>query len=166
MFSIHSNLSGNNVPVDISGLIGQYAHGNEPSHHVAYLYNYVDKPYKSQKWLHKIMSELYTDAPDGLCGNEDCGQMSAWYVFSAMGFYPVNPADGKYVFGTPMLDRVELQIGEKPFEIVAHDLDDQHIYIQKIMLNGEKYDKTYITHNDLKKGGILEFYMSDTPNEK
>ena len=166
LFSIHSNLSGNNVPVDISGLIGQYAHGNEPSHHVAYLYNYVDKPYKSQKWLHKIMSELYTDAPDGLCGNEDCGQMSAWYVFSAMGFYPVNPADGKYVFGTPMLDRVELQIGEKPFEIVAHDLDDQHIYIQKIMLNGEKYDKTYITHNDLKKGGILEFYMSDTPNEK
>lgn len=164
LFSIHSGLSGNDVPIDISGLIGQYAHGNEPSHHVAYLYNYVGKPHKSQKWLHKIMSELYTDAPDGLCGNEDCGQMSAWYVFSAMGFYPVNPADGKYVFGTPMLDRVELQVGNKTFEIVAHNLDDEHIYIQRILLNGQEYDKPYITHNDLMEGGTLEFYMSDSPN--
>lgn len=163
LFSIHSGLSGDDVPIDISGLIGQYAHGNEPSHHVAYLYNYVGKPHKSQKWLYKIMSELYTDAPDGLCGNEDCGQMSAWYVFSAMGFYPVNPADGKYVFGTPMLDRVELRVGEKTFEIVTHNLDDEHIYIQRILLNGQEYDKPYITHNDLMEGGTLEFYMSGSP---
>ena len=149
-----------------SGFVGQYAHGNEPSHHVAYLYNYVNKPYKTQEWLNKIMTELYTDQPDGLCGNEDCGQMSAWYVFSAMGFYPVNPADGNYVFGKPMVNSAKLQIGDTPFEIVAHDLNEQNIYVRKVKLNGEDYNKRYITHKDLSEGGKLEFYMDSTPAEQ
>ena len=166
LFTIHSGLSGDDVPIDISGLIGQYAHGNEPSHHVAYLYNYVNKPYKTQEWLNKIMTELYTDQPDGLCGNEDCGQMSAWYVFSAMGFYPVNPADGNYVFGKPMVNSAKLQIGDTPFEIVAHDLNEQNIYVRKVKLNGEDYNKRYITHKDLSEGGKLEFYMDSTPAEQ
>lgn len=166
LFSIHSGLSGKDVPIDISGLIGQYAHGNEPSHHVAYLYNYVGKPYKAQEWLHKIMTELYTDTPDGLCGNEDCGQMSAWYVFSAMGFYPVNPADGNYVFGTPMLKKAQLNVAGKPFTVIAHDLDDKNKYIRNIKLNGKDYDKPYLTHQDLLNGGTLEYYMCDAPQEK
>lgn len=163
LFTIHSGLSGNDVPIDISGLIGQYAHGNEPSHHVAYLYNYVGKSYKAQEWLHKIMTELYTDQPDGLCGNEDCGQMSAWYVFSAIGFYPVNPADGNYVFGKPMVNSARLQIGDKPFEMVAHDLSEENRYVRNIKLNGEDYHKQFITHKDLQEGGTLEFFMCNTP---
>jgi len=115
LFSLHSQLSGKDVPIDVSGLIGQYAHGNEPSHHVAYLYNYVNQPDKSQEKLNEIMTTLYTDQPDGLCGNEDCGQMSAWYVFSAMGFYPVNPAEGIYVFGKPMLNSAEIKTGKRSF---------------------------------------------------
>lgn len=161
MFTIHSNLSGGDVPIDITGLIGQYAHGNEPSHHVAYLYNYVDQPYKTQERVHQIMTELYTDKPDGLCGNEDCGQMSAWYVFSAMGFYPVNPAEGKYIFGKPMLSKATFQVEDKPFTVIAHNLSDENKYVESIKLNGKEYDEFYITHADLAKGGTLEFFMGN-----
>lgn len=112
LFSMPVGMSGHDVPIDITGLIGQYAHGNEPSHHVAYLYNYAGQPHKAQQRLHEIMSTLYTDQPDGLCGNEDCGQMSAWYVFSAMGFYPVNPAEGIYILGKPMVEKAEISIGD------------------------------------------------------
>lgn len=163
LFSVQSNLSGSDVPIDITGLIGQYAHGNEPSHHVAYLYNYVNKPYKSQEKLHQIMSELYTDQPDGLCGNEDCGQMSAWYVLSAMGFYPVNPASGIYQLGKPMVKEAEFKVGNAPFKIKAYNLTDKNKYVQSVKLNGKEYDKNYISHQDIAAGGILEFVMGEAP---
>lgn len=163
LFSMPTDMSGHDVPIDITGLIGQYAHGNEPSHHVAYLYNYGGQPYKAQEKLHEIMTTLYTDKPDGLCGNEDCGQMSAWYVFSAMGFYPVNPAGGVYIIGKPMLDKADIKISDKEFTIKVHNLNDKNIYIQSMKLNGENYNKLYITHQDIVKGGTLEFEMGIAP---
>lgn len=165
LFSMPTDMSGHDVPIDITGLIGQYAHGNEPSHHVAYLYNYAGQAHKAQERLHEIMTTLYTDQPDGLCGNEDCGQMSAWYVFSAMGFYPVNPAGGVYVFGKPMLDKAELKIGDKQFTMEAHNLNDKNIYIQSVKLNGGNYNKLYITHQDIAEGAKLEFDMGETPSK-
>ena len=165
LFSMPSVISGHDVPLDISGLIGQYAHGNEPSHHVAYLYNYAGIPYKSQEKLHEIMYSLYTTAPDGLCGNEDCGQMSAWYVFSAMGFYPVNPAEQVYVFGKPMLHSAEFTVKDKTFKVIAHNLDEKNIYIQSIKLNGQEYNQLYITHEDIVAGGTLEFFMGPIPSK-
>lgn len=164
LFSVPTDMSGHDVPIDITGLIGQYAHGNEPSHHVAYLYNYAGQPHKTQEKVHEIMTTLYTTQPDGLCGNEDCGQMSAWYVYSAMGFYPVNPAGGVYVFGKPMLGKADLKIGANTFTIEAHNLSKENIYIQSIKLNGEKYNKLYITHQDIVKGGKLEFEMGAQPS--
>lgn len=164
LFSLHSNVSGEDVPLDISGFIGQYVHGNEPSHQVAYFYNYAGKPWKSQEKLHEIMTTLYTTEPDGLCGNEDCGQMSAWYVFSALGFYPVNPADGLYVFGKPMIDRATLHIGSKPFDIHVANLSPENIYIQSVKLNGQEYNKLYIRHQDILDGGSLEFVMGPCPS--
>lgn len=163
LFSIHSNLSGGDVPIDITGLIGQYAHGNEPSHHVAYLYNYVGQNHKTQEKVHQIMKELYTDKPDGLCGNEDCGQMSAWYVFSAMGFYPVNPAAGIYDLGKPMVNKATLTVKDKPFEIIAHDLNNQNRYVQSVKLNGKEHDESFISHADVVNGGTLEFFMGNKP---
>lgn len=163
LFSTSSDLD-ENTPVDVTGLIGQYAHGNEPSHHVAYLFNYGDAPWKTQERVHEIMTELYSNQPDGLCGNEDMGQMSAWYVFSAMGFYPVNPADGKYVFGTPLFEEISINLpDQKTFTIKAHDKSDKNIYIQKVLLNREEHNKGYITHQDIVNGGTLEFFMSDEP---
>lgn len=164
LFGIHSHVSGKDVPLDISGLIGQYVHGNEPSHQVAYLYNYAGAPWKSQEKLHEIMTTLYTTAPDGLCGNEDCGQMSAWYVFSALGFYPVNPAEGLYVFGKPMVNRAILHVGDKPFEIIVKNMTPENIYVQSVTLNGEDYNKLYISHQDIVDGGILEFNMGSYPS--
>ncbi|MDR1808923.1 MAG: GH92 family glycosyl hydrolase [Prevotella sp.] len=158
LFTIHSNLS-DDAPIDITGLIGQYAHGNEPSHHVAYLYRYVNQPAKTQERVHQIMTEFYTDKPDGLCGNEDCGQMSAWYVFSAMGFYPVNPAAGIYILGKPMLRSAEIKTGRKPFKMLAHNLTDKTIHVKSVRLNGTNYDNYYITHEDIANGGTLEFFM-------
>ena len=156
-------MSGHDVPIDITGLIGQYAHGNEPSHHVAYLYNYAGQPHKAQQRLHEIMSTLYTDRPDGLCGNEDCGQMSAWYVFSAMGFYPVNPAEGIYILGKPMVENVEITIGNKLFKVKTAGWNDENIYVQSVKLNGEAYNKLFLTHTDIVDGGILEFTMGSVP---
>ena len=164
LFAMPSVISGHDVPLDISGLIGQYAHGNEPSHQVAYLYNYAGVPHKSQEKLHEIMSTLYTAAPDGLCGNEDCGQMSAWYVFSAMGFYPVNPAEQIYVLGKPMLQSAEFTVKDKPFKMIAHNLNKENIYVQSVLLNGKEYDKLYISHEDIVNGGTLEFVMGNVPS--
>jgi predicted alpha-1,2-mannosidase len=161
LFSVSSALH-DDTPMDVSGLIGQYAHGNEPSHHVAYLFNWGDEPWKTQERVSQICNELYSNKPDGLCGNEDMGQMSAWYVFSAMGFYPVNPADGRYVFGTPQFDQIELTIpGGKKMTINALDRNDKNIYIADVKLNGKPFDKGYITHEQLLEGGTLEFFMSD-----
>ena len=150
---------------DISGLIGQYAHGNEPSHHVAYLYSYVGMPWKTAKMVRQIMTELYHAAPAGLCGNEDVGQMSSWYILSSLGLYQVEPAGGKYVFGSPLFDRATLDVGNgKSFTITALNNSPENIYIQSVRLNGKDYDKSYILFNDLKAGGTLEFTMGAEPS--
>jgi predicted alpha-1,2-mannosidase len=151
---------------DITGLIGQYAHGNEPSHHMAYLYNFAGVPHKTQEKIHEIVNNLYTDKPDGLCGNEDCGQMSAWYVFSSMGFYPVCPGDNKYIIGTPGFEKVVINNdGKKNFTIIANNLSDENYYIKSAKLNGKNYPYTYITHNDIVSGGELVLEMSSTPGK-
>lgn len=144
-----------------SGFVGQYAHGNEPSHHVAYLYACAGEPWKTQKYVVYIMNELYNDSSSGYAGNDDCGEMSAWYVFGALGFYPVNPVSGEYVIGTPMLEEAVIQLpGRKTFTVKAPRKEDNEVYICSMKLNGEKYTKNYITHQDIMKGGILEFVMT------
>ncbi len=149
---------------DLTGLIGQYAHGNEPSHHIAYLYNYVGQPWKTQKYVRKIMDEFYRNDPDGLIGNEDCGQMSAWYILSASGFYPVAPGDGVYAFGTPLFPEMTYRLENgKTFTIRAKNVSATNSYILNAKLNGLPYKKAYLTHSDLMKGGVLEFAMIDTP---
>lgn len=151
---------------DVSGLIGDYAHGNEPCHHVAYLYNYVGQPWKTQKLIHQINNEFYKAAPDGYIGNEDAGQMSAWYVFSAMGFYPVNPAGGIYVFGSPLLDEAELNLENGAnFKIKATNLSDNNIYIQSVKLNGKAYNNVWLKHEDIVAGGTLEYVMGSEPSK-
>lgn len=150
-----------------SGFIGQYAHGNEPSHHVIYLYNYIGAPEKTQYYASKVMNELYNNTSSGYSGNEDCGQMSAWYIFSSMGFYPVNPATGIYVIGTPLLEQVVISLpGDKTFIVKAPKKSPKEIYIQSVTLNGATYDKTYIRHQDIMNGGTLEFKMGSKPSSK
>ena len=164
LFTTTSHVKGFHDP-DISGLIGQYAHGNEPSHHIAYLYNYAAQPWKTQHMVRRIMSELYTDKPDGLCGNEDCGQMSAWYVFSAMGFYPVCPGSSQYAIGSPGAEKVVLHFENgKSFTVTAKNNDKQNVYIQSAKLNGSNYTKCYIDFADLMQGGELELTMGNQPN--
>ena len=149
-----------------SGFVGQYAHGNEPRHHVAYLYACAGEPWKTQKYVAYIMNELYNDSSSGYAGNDDCGEMSAWYVFGALGFYPVNPVSGEYVIGTPMLEEAVIQLpGRKTFTVKAPRKEDNEVYICSMKLNGEKYTKNYITHQDIMKGGILEFVMTASPGK-
>lgn len=165
MFTFHP-ADKDELPIFSTGMIGQYAHGNEPSHHVSYLYNYVDQPWKGQKYLARIMHELYTNEPAGLCGNEDCGQMSAWYVMSAMGFYPVNPVSGIYEIGTPIFPKTQLHLANgKVFTVSAHHVSRENIYIQSVKLNGIPYDKCYITHQQIMDGATLEFEMGNTPGK-
>ncbi len=150
---------------DITGLIGQYAHGNEPSHHTTYLYAYAGQQWKTADKVREIMNTMYTDQPDGLCGNEDCGQMSAWYVLSSMGFYPVNPSNGAYVFGSPLFKEVTIDLPEnKTFTITAENNSDLNIYIQSVELNGEPYEKSFITHDAIMNGGTLTFHMDSEHN--
>lgn len=152
---------------DISGLIGQYAHGNEPGHHISYLYSFAGRQWKTAEKVREICTEMYTDQPDGLCGNEDCGQMSAWYIFSAMGMYPVNPANGAYVFGSPLLDKAEISLPEgKIFTFIVNDNSSENIYIQSVELNGVSYDKSFITHKQILEGGELVFNMGAEPNKE
>ncbi len=166
LFSIKETVKGTNVSPDISGLIGQYAHGNEPSHHIAYLYNYIGKPWKTAEKIRRILNTMYSDKPDGLSGNEDCGQMSAWYVLSSVGFYPVNPADGNYVIGSPLFNRVEFTLNNgNTFTIIAKNNSDNNRYIQKAILNGKELKRTFIKHSEITKGGVLEFTMSNKPNK-
>lgn len=149
-----------------SGFVGQYAHGNEPSHHVAYLYACAGEPWKTQKYVAYIMNELYNDSSSGYAGNDDCGEMSAWYVFGALGFYPVNPVSGEYVIGTPMLEEAVIQLPDrKTFTVKTPRKEDNEVYICSMKLNGEKYTKNYITHQDIMKGGILEFVMTASPGK-
>ncbi|VGO19558.1 GH92 family glycosyl hydrolase [Pontiella sulfatireligans] len=151
---------------DVSGLIGDYAHGNEPCHHVAYLYNYAGQPWKTQKLIHQIAREFYPAAPAGYIGNEDAGQMSAWYVMSAMGFYPVNPCGGIYVIGSPLLPNVTINLENgKAFQIKAPQVSAENIYIQSATLNGRPLNNVWISHDDVMRGGILEFVMDSSPSE-
>ncbi|WP_299222843.1 GH92 family glycosyl hydrolase [uncultured Psychroserpens sp.] len=164
LFTAKAETSGRSQ-ADITGLIGQYAHGNEPSHHIAYLYNFINKPHKTQAKVHQILTELYTNSPDGISGNEDCGQMSAWYVFSSLGFYPVTPASNQYIIGSPLFDKATINLENgKTFTISTQNLNSNNIYIANAYLNGKKLEKSYITHNDLMQGGVLEFYMTNTPS--
>ena len=154
------------LPIFSTGMIGQYAHGNEPSHHVIYLYNKVRQPWKAQKYVAQVMHDLYFNAPAGLCGNEDCGQMSAWYVFSAMGFYPVNPVSGEYEIGTPLFPEMRLNLGNgKTFTVLAPNVSRENIYIQSVKVNGQPYDKSYITHQQIMDGATIEFVMGNQPGE-
>ena len=149
-----------------SDFVGQYAHGNEPSHHVAYLYACAGEPWKTQKYVAHIMNELYNDSSSGYAGNDDCGEMSAWYVFGALGFYPVNPVSGEYVIGTPMLEEAVIQLpGRKTFTVKAPRKEGNEVYICSMKLNGEKYTKNYITHQDIMNGGTLEFVMTASPGK-
>ncbi|MDL2255242.1 GH92 family glycosyl hydrolase [Parabacteroides sp. OttesenSCG-928-G06] len=163
LFIVEGDL-GEHASPDISGLIGQYAHGNEPSHHVLYIYPYVGQPWKTADKVRQVLSELYFDAPAGLSGNEDVGQMSAWYILSSLGFYQVEPAGGKYVFGSPIVDEAEIRVKDnKVFRIVAKNNSATNKYIQSITLNGEPYNQYYIDFKDIEKGGTLEFVMGSEP---
>jgi hypothetical protein len=165
MFSETTETTGRQQ-ADITGLIGQYAHGNEPSHHVAYLYNFAGQPWKTQEMVRRIMKEMYQATPDGLCGNEDCGQMSAWYVLSAMGFYPVTPAINQYIIGSPLFKKITVNLENgKTFVVKANKNSDKNIYIQSAKLNGTNYNKSYFTHQDITKGGKLVFKMGNKPNK-
>ncbi|WP_296382120.1 GH92 family glycosyl hydrolase [Winogradskyella sp.] len=164
LFSAKTETSGRDQS-DITGLIGQYAHGNEPSHHMAYLYNFVNKPHKTQEKVHQILTELYNNDPDGVSGNEDCGQMSAWYVLSSMGFYSVTPGSNQYVIGTPLFDKATINLESgKQFNIIANNLSDTNIYIESAKLNGEILKNTYLSHDVIVSGGSLEFTMTNQPS--
>jgi predicted alpha-1,2-mannosidase len=153
--------------ISAAGILGGYVHGNEPSHHVPYLYNYAGAPWKTQEKVNEIVNKFYRNAVDGLCGNDDCGQMSAWYIFSVMGFYPVCPGSNEYVIGTPGLSKANINLENgKSFIITANNLSEKNIYIQSITLNGKKYEKLFIRHEDIMNGGELIFEMSSTPNKK
>ena len=152
------------LPIFSTGMIGQYAHGNEPSHHVIYLYNKVKQPWKTQQYVAQVLHDLYLNNPAGICGNEDCGQMSAWYVFSAMGFYPVDPVSGRYEIGTPLFPEVKMHLVDgKTFTILAPAASRENIYIQSVRLNGQPYDKSYITHEQIMNGDTIEFEMGSKP---
>jgi predicted alpha-1,2-mannosidase len=165
MFNAPSGTTGRDQS-DITGMIGQYAHGNEPSHHMAYLYDYAGKPWKTQELVHRICRELYTNNRDGLCGNEDCGQMSSWYVMSAMGFYQVTPGSPVYAIGTPVFSMVTIHPENgKTFTIKAEGLNRNNFYIQGATLNGMPYQKCFITHSDILNGGELTLVMAPLPNK-
>lgn len=157
----------NTEDVTEEGLMGNYVHGNEPSHHIPYLYAWTSQPWRTQYWVREIMNRMYRCSIDGLCGNDDCGQMSAWYIFTAMGFYPVCPGTDQYVLGVPYLPYLKVRVGENKFiEIKADKVSDKMRYVKSLKLNGKLYTKNYITYNDIKDGAVLEFEMSTTPNKK
>ena len=145
---------------DVTGLIGQYAHGNEPSHHVAYLYAMAGKPERTQELVRQIFDTQYLPEPNGLCGNDDCGQMSAWYMLSAMGFYPVDPVSGKYVFGAPQMPKIVVHLGGgKTLTIIADGISSDYKYVESITLNGQPITESYITHDQITGGGTLVYKM-------
>lgn len=153
------------LPIFSTGMIGQYAHGNEPGHHVPYLYNTVKQPWRTAELLHRIATEFYTNTPAGLCGNEDCGQMSAWYVFTAMGFYPVDPTSNEYEIGTPLLDEVLLPLHSgRKLLIRAKGLSDTHKYVKEVTLNGKRHKRSTLSYDELQAGGVLEFTMTNQSN--
>jgi predicted alpha-1,2-mannosidase len=166
LFNAPSNLTGREQP-DITGLIGQYAHGNEPSHNTVYMYNFIGKPTKTQYYVKKVMDDFYTDRRDGYAGNEDCGQMSAWGVLSCLGFYPATPASGYYVLGLPRFERTRLTFENgKQFEVIAKNLSEQNCYVKSVKLNGKPLERSYITFDEVYNGGTLEFTMTDKPDSE
>lgn len=167
LFTETSEITGENVSADISGLIGQYAHGNEPSHHIAYLFNRAGKPWRTQFWVREILNSQYNTTPDGLSGNEDAGQMSAWYVFSSIGLYPLNPTSGEYEIGSPLFKKSTIGLPQgKEFVIEADQVSDKKIYIQSAWLNGEKLESTVISHEDILNGGVLKLDLGSSPNKE
>ena len=162
LFTTSSQVDGEHASGDITGLIGQYAHGNEPSHHMAYLYNWTDSPWKGQERLDYIMREFYTNKPDGIIGNEDCGQMSAWYVMSALGFYQVAPGIPVYTLGRPMVDRALIHVKGGIFEIVVKNNSPENKYIRTVTLNGKELETPFFSHAEMAKGGKLVFEMTNT----
>jgi len=165
LFTTNEALSGREQ-ADVTGLIGQYAQGNEPSHHMAYLFNYAGMPWRTQELVNKICKEFYKNDPDGLIGNEDCGQMSAWYIFSAMGFYPVTPASGQYALGSPVFDEIKMHLENgKTFTIKANNISTQNKYVNSMLLNGKIWPATFINHEAIANGGSLVFNMIDKPNK-
>jgi predicted alpha-1,2-mannosidase len=164
LFTVEGDI-GHEASADITGLIGQYAHGNEPSHHIAYLYNYAGAPWKTAEKVRYIVDSMYKDTPDGLCGNEDAGQMSAWYILSAMGLYQVDPAGGMFVIGSPVLEKTTLALpAGKQFVLRTVNNSAKNIYVQKAELNGKPYGKSYIHYSDIMQGGELVLYMGATPS--
>lgn len=165
LFIVNGDMGAEASP-DITGLIGQYAHGNEPSHHILYMYNYVGQPWKGADKIRYVLANLYHDDFDGLSGNEDVGQMSAWYILSSVGFYQVDPAGGCYVFGSPLFDEATLNVGNgKTFRVVAHNNSSENKYIQSAKLNGKPYTRSYIDFKDIVRGGTLEFVMGNKPSQ-
>lgn len=161
LFTMKATLQGADVSGDISGLIGQYAHGNEPGHHTIYMYNHVGAPHKTQQYVHEVLTRLYDDTPEGICGNEDTGQMSAWYVFSSLGLYPLNPVSGQYELGTPSFDKATIHLPSgKGFVIRAEGLSNTNYKVKAVSLNGKKLDRTYITYEEFLRGGELLFEMA------
>ena len=166
LFTESSEITGDNISADITGLIGQYAHGNEPSHHIAYMFNKANKPWRTQFWVHHILNTQYNTTPNGLSGNEDCGQMSAWYVFSSMGLYPMNPASGEYEIGSPTFDKTTIKLPDgKTFVIEAENVSNQRFYIQSATLNGVDFNQTSISHQQIMQGGVLHVVMGPSPNK-
>ncbi len=166
LFKVEEGVKGKEASSDISGLIGAYAHGNEPGHHTTFLFNYAGRAWRTQELNRQIQTTMYTDKPDGLCGNEDCGQMSAWYVFSAMGFYPVNPSDLTYQFGSPLVQEAKLEVKPgKYFTVKAPNASVANKYIHGVKLNGQVLNRTFITHQEIMDGGTLEFTMGSEPNK-
>lgn len=158
--------AGDNASPDMSGMTGQYAHGNEPSHHVIYMYNYAGRPDKAAPLLRKMLNEMYLDQPDGLSGNEDVGQMSAWYILSSVGLYQVDPVGGRFVIGSPLFDKATVNVGEgKTFTVVAKNNSDKNIYVQSARLNGKTLKNSYVDFNDIRHGGTLELVMGPKPSK-
>lgn len=165
LFTVKSDLN-KGASIDITGMIGQYAHGNEPSHHILYLYPFVGQQWKTAEKVREVFDKFYKASPDGLIGNEDCGQMSSWYIFSALGFYPVNPVNGMFVFGSPLADQVKMTLSNgNQFKITAKNNSATNKYIQSVELNGKPYSKSYIMYNEIMNGGSLAYTMGNKPNK-
>lgn len=165
LFTVSSKLN-EGASIDITGMIGQYAHGNEPSHHILYMYAYAGQPWKTAELVRKVYDDFYTTRPDGLIGNEDCGQMSAWYVLSSLGFYPMNPVSGEFVFGSPIIDKATLKLANgKQLRIIAKNNSKQNIYIKKVTLNGVEVNSNQISYDELMRGGELVYFMSNLKNK-
>ena len=166
LFTVSSQLEGEATSADITGLIGQYAHGNEPSHHITHMYNYVNRPWRTQELVDSVLHNQYFNAPDGLSGNEDCGQMSAWYILNSMGFYQVCPGKPVYSIGRPLFEEVTINLPDrKTFVIRTHNNSKTNKYIESVLLNGKPLDVPFFTHNDIVRGGTMEITMSSVPTE-